>query len=155
MTKEVEELNTLVDAYRSFITRYSYYIMALCVAAIGFSVTQSLEMKLSIHLIPLGVSVLYFCLSVLFGLKFINTITKGMTTEIIMKRIRLGYDEIAGNDIAMQKMSYESISKNIPRLSKNGTLYKNVQLWCFYLGVLSFILWRIIEMYQLTVITSQ
>lgn len=146
----MEEMNQLMDTYRNFVTKYSYYIVALCVASIGFSITQTIGYKLSVYLIPLGISVFLFAISVMFGLGFINTMTKGMTTEITLKRIQLGWDEVAGSNPLEQEKRYNSVAKNIAEQAGDATFYRDAQLWCFYLGVLAFITWRIIEMYNIT-----
>lgn len=146
----MEEVNKIMEVYRSVVIKHSYYIVALCVAAIGFSVTQTMGVPISKSLIPLGFAVLFFAFSILSGFGLINSMRKGLTLELILKKIQHGQHDVAGNNPVLQQEIYEANSINIPKVSNAATMYSDLQIWLFCLGVLSFLVWRVNEMYLLS-----
>lgn len=146
----MEEVNKIMDVYRSVVIKHSYYIVAMCVAAIGFSVTQTMGTPISKSLIPLGVAVLCFALSILSGFGLITSMRKGLGLELILKKILHGLDDQAGNNPALQKIRYEANSIQRSDIENNATFFTSAQNWLFYFGVLSFLSWRVYEMYLLS-----
>lgn len=69
MMKEQEEIRT---QYRQQQEKYIYYIIALCVAAIGFSVHKTIGLPLKWTQVPLGIAVLSWGMSIYYGLRFLR-----------------------------------------------------------------------------------
>lgn len=150
----MNDISTTMDTYRSFVSKHAYYVIALCVASIGFSVSQTMDSRMSASLIPLGAAVALFSVSILFGFGLIRCMTKGLALDIILKKIAAGQDMLAGRDPYIMKEMYDKEAKNYTKLSNQATRNLNGQKWCFYLGVLTFIGWRVYEMYLLSLISA-
>lgn len=68
----MEEQKEIQKQFRQQQEKYTYYVIALCVAAIGFSVHKTIGLPLKWIQIPLGVAVLFWGISIYCGLNFIR-----------------------------------------------------------------------------------
>jgi hypothetical protein len=143
--------NELIKTFRQQQEKYIYYVIALAVTAIGFSIYRTANMKLSMSQIPLALSVLFWGLSVFFGLRFIGRSLDIVSTNIGMFDVAEGKSELTGQNPYMIEHGI-SIMKEILK-EKNEKISRcfNWQFRLFYLGVVSFIVWHIIEMYLFSI----
>lgn len=137
----MNETDELIAKFRIEQSKYAYYIIALCVAAIGFSITQTMGRVLHYELWPLGLSVFLFGISIIAGLKFIKLIVGSIARDIDIKGIRLGRDE-----------ELRVILENSKKKAKWMIIWYNLQAYTFYSGIFSFVGWRIYDMYLLSLI---
>lgn len=145
----MNSIGETMDTYRTYVSKHAYYVIALCVTAIGFSVSQTMDSRMSLSLIPLGVAIILFSVSILFGFGLIRCMTKGLALDMILKKIAAGQDMLAGINPGIIKEVYDEEAKNYTKLSDLATRNLNGQKWCFYLGIVCFIGWRVYEMYLL------
>lgn len=132
----MEELKELRNQFREQQEKYVYYIIALAVTAIGFSVYKTTGQPLKLIQIPLGLSVLFWGISVFCGLKFIAyNISMLYTNYEYLQMIKWQQDEL--------KPIMES---NI----KSAGNFFNWQGRLFYLASILFLIWHFLEMYSLT-----
>ena len=127
--------------------KYVYYIIALCVAAIAFSITETRDSALKYSQIPLGIAVLSWGLSIYFGLKFIQTILSALHSNNSYLDVIKGIHPIVGNH--PQKIEYASniLKETMEERGKTaGKLYDWQNIF-FFIGFISFIVWHILEMY--------
>jgi hypothetical protein len=127
--------------------KYAYYLIALCVAAIAFSITITRDASLKISQIPLGLAVLTWGLSIYFGLKFIQTIISALSSNNSYLDVLKGIHPIVGDN--PQKIEYASnmLKEAMEGKSKAAGKSYDWQNRFFYMGFISFIVWHIIEMY--------
>src|SRR5690606_10460858 len=64
--------------FREGQTKYRYYIIALCVAAIGFSIHETADSQIKLIQIPLAIAIVSWSLSIYFGLKAANTVLNAL-----------------------------------------------------------------------------
>jgi hypothetical protein len=69
----MQEQLQLHKEFREKQEKYTYYIIALCVTAIGFSVLQTTGQPLKVMQLPLAVAVISWGISIYCGLQFIGT----------------------------------------------------------------------------------
>lgn len=142
----MKEQLELHKEFREKQEKYAYYLVALCVASIGFSVTQTTGQPLKWIQLPLGLAVLFWGISIICGLKFIGLIVFSIYRNSAYMDMVQGRDDIAGTNPHYIEIGKEVFRKGTEKLSKNSIALYNWQERLFYLGILFFIVWRIIEM---------
>lgn len=145
-----DQKEELIKVYREQQYKYAYYIIALCVAAIGFVVTQTVGKPIKYTQIPLGGAVVAWCISIFCGLKFIQYQIAGLYNNVELLKIQDGTSELIADTPNIieyaKKLMLEQIEKNGNKTSK---LAKG-QDWCFYIGIFLFIVWHVLEMVATT-----
>lgn len=133
--------------YRERQEKYVYYVIALCVTAIGFSVFNTMGKPLRWSQIPLATSVCCWAISIVCGLKFLGYQIGALRINSIYFDIADGRDKDIGS--SPQSISYASklVEGKLDKLSNKTSKLMNMQLSLFYLGMLLFITWHIFEMY--------
>lgn len=130
--------------------KYVYYIIALSVAAVGFSVYKTSGQALNWIKIPLGLSVLCWGLSILCGLMFLKSVVGNLYTNNAYFEIIKGKDTIVGTHPENIKFAINEIQKIMKTNSERASKLGSFQEWLFYSGIVLFIVWHILEMCQLT-----
>jgi hypothetical protein len=131
----MEEQKELRSQFRQQQEKYVYYIISIAVTAIGFSVYRTTGQPLKWVQIPLGLSVCFWGISIFCGLKFIAyNISMLYTNHEYLSMIQWQKD--------MLKPIMES---NIKAAGK----YFKWQEKLFYVAMILFIVWHILEMYCL------
>lgn len=137
-------MEPIIESYRSHYQlqeKYVFYIIALCVSAIGFSVYCTTGKPMKYSQIPLLISVICWGASIFFGLNFLKKLisTKSANFELLESKY-------------FHKETYEIILKDainqiIDDLTAKCLKLFSLQEYLFYAGIVSFIIWHILEMY--------
>lgn len=142
MTEQLE----LHKEFREKQEKFAYYLIALCVASIGFSVTQTMGQHLKWTQVPLAISVLCWSISILCGLKFIGIIVFSIWRNSIYLDMIQGRDEITGGHPQKIEIGVKVYREGSEKLGKKSSSLYSLQETLFYIGIGSFLVWRIIEM---------
>ncbi|MBO6518019.1 MAG: hypothetical protein JJ975_15880 [Bacteroidia bacterium] len=146
MRKKIE----LYKAYTQGQEKLTYYLIALAVAAIGFSVTRSAELMLSIEQISLGIGVQFWAVSIFCGIRSIQYRLSHQQANLDLLRVEDGtHPEIVENP-HHQGPAGEGILDAMEEQAVNGNLCSAWQLRLFYLGILAYLVWHVIQMYYNT-----
>lgn len=129
-------------------SKFVYYIIALCVTAIGFSIVQTSRKSLDYLHIPLGVALLFWSVSVYIGFAFIKSRLSILYGNHLYLDILEGNIDDFNKSQAHQKYAVELTLKDINRISKKYERHLYIQQLLFYFGVISFVIWHVIEMYN-------
>lgn len=130
--------------------KYVYYLIALSVSAIGFSVYKTEKLSLTFSQIPLAIAVLSWGLSIFCGLKFLKyTISNLYANNDYFKIVKGKHPDI-GNQPELIKVGVESFREAMKTNGKTMKKYFRFQSYLFYSGIILFIVWHIIEMYLKT-----
>lgn len=142
----MKEQLELHKEFREKQEKYAYYLVALCVASIGFSITQTTGQPLKWIQIPLGISVLSWGISIFCGLRYIGMIVFSIKRNLIYLDIVQGKDEITGTNPHKIKIGVDVYREGSEKLNKKSILLYNWQERLFFSGILLFIVWRVTEM---------
>lgn len=144
----MEEQKEIQRQFRQQQEKYVYYIVALNVTAIGFSIYQTTGKTLNCTQIPLGLAIISFGISIYCGLKFLKYLISNLYTNNEYFEILKGaHPEIGNNSQKIQLAS--GIMKDIMiKNSNNASKFMTFQETFFYFGIILFIVWHIIEMYK-------
>lgn len=134
--------------YSTQTAKLVYYIIALCITAIGFSVSRTVEKPLCHSHIPLGIAVVFWGISVFVGFAFIKSRLRILYGNFIYLEILEGNIEEFNKTQSHQEYAAELALKDINKNSKKYEKHIFLQEILFYLGIISFIIWHIIEMYN-------
>lgn len=147
----MDEQKEIQKQFRDSQEKYIYYIIALCVAAIGFSVHKTLGVSLTKIQIPLGFAILSWAISIYSGLRFIEKRLDILFTNNQYFEILQGRNNIAGNHPEKIEIGAKVLKEIMEEKAKNVSKYFTIQKTFFFIGFLSFIVWHILEMYKNTI----
>lgn len=139
------ELENILKTHREEQVKYIYYKIGVAVAAIGFSVNQTINDKFSYQHIPLLISMFLFVLSIYFGFKFIEHFLGllWLNKEHLDPRTADGV-KITNPDI--KKIHYDvSLGELIKR--SNNTKYFSGNNYTLIAGISFFVIWYIINFF--------
>ncbi|MEO8762204.1 MAG: hypothetical protein ABI388_11760 [Bacteroidia bacterium] len=127
--------------------KYTYYIIALCVAAIGFSIHETMGQPLRCSQIPLGISIFFWGLSVFCGLRFTAYGISTLYANNAYIDILNGKNKKYGTHPEKITAASTGVSKAMESNIEVGAKYAKWQNIGFYIGSVCFIIWHIVEMY--------
>lgn len=143
----MKEQMELQKEFREKQEKYAYYLIALCVASIGFAVVRSEGMNLKLSLMPLGLAVSAWAFSIYFGFEFLGSMISSIYRNSIYLDIIQGRDQLTKNNPDLIKMGIEAYQSGSEELSKKSLHQYRLQNWLFYLGMILFIGWHVLEMF--------
>jgi hypothetical protein len=132
--------------FRNSQEKYVYYLIALCVSAIGFSIYITLNKTLSLIMIPLGFSILTWSLSIINGFKLIEMLLSLLRVNNDIFEAAKGNNPILGNDPQKINIGYEFLMKELEKGEKIAYRRHKYQYIFFIIGMISFIAWHILEL---------
>ncbi len=130
--------------------KYVYYLIAISVSAIGFSIYKTENQSLSLSKIPLGLAVISWSLSIFLGLKFLKYVISSLYANNSYFDLIKGKHPSVGSQPELIKDGVKGLRE---AMEINGGRMKKYFAWqgyLFYSGILLFIVWHIIEMYLKT-----
>lgn len=132
----------LQKQFREKQEKYVYYIIALCVAAIGFSVTKTSGDILRWSQLPLGIAVLCWGLSIYCGLKFIAYVLSNLFANNAYLDVLSGRHPQVGVNPDMQEAASVASTPPCREMENEWLFYKLFKLnyftwecFCFYYGM--------------------
>jgi hypothetical protein len=146
----MEEQKEIQKQFRQQQEKYTYYIIALCVAAIGFSVNKTIGVPLILIQIPLGIAVLAWGTSIFCGLKFLRFVISNLFTNNEYFEIIQGNNPEIGKNPQIIEAAEEGIKQAMQSNSKTASKLANWQDALFLVGFISFLVWHLIEMYMIS-----
>ena len=137
----MSDQENLFNHFRESQQKYIYYLIALSVAAIGFSVINTKDLGLSYWQIPLGLAVISWVTSIFIGFKFLTSDLRLISQNYIYLSNYWKFN-------ADQK---EKLSELWDQISKESeTQIGRLILWqkiLFFSGCIFYLLWHIFQMY--------
>ncbi len=127
--------------------KYVYYLIALSVSAVGFSIYKTENHSLTCSLVPLGLAVLSWSISIFCGLKFLKYTISNLYANNVYYEIIEGKHPDIGNTPDYIKAGVAGFKEAMEINIKTMEIYFKIQGYLFYIGILLFIVWHIIEMY--------
>lgn len=142
--KLISELHNRIENQRE---KFIYYMIALGVTAIGFSVLRTADEPLKFGQIPLGLAIMSWLLSIHFGfLNIVRTLTV-LRSNIAFLYIKAGINPLDGTKMPDIDNPTDIIEKSIKKSNEKTSLYFNKQRATLYSGIIFFIIWHLLEMY--------
>jgi hypothetical protein len=127
--------------------KYVYFILTASVAAIGFTITQTKTLSLSLTQIPLGLSLICWGLSFWFGCRNREYYNSTLYSNGELIKVQTGQNPRVGNDPRLIQAATEGMMKALNHNSDKINLYGSLQMRMFLTGAIFYIIWHVIEMY--------
>ncbi|QXE20044.1 hypothetical protein [Clostridium sp. 001] len=126
--------------------KYVYFILATTIAAIGFAITRTQNLKLNINQIPLLISVISWGISFLCGCinrEYVNS-TLYANSELL--KVESGQHPKVGIHPQLIKAASEGIREAMISNSNKANKLGKGQMCFFMIGVFFYLVWHIIVM---------
>ena len=122
--------------YRSTQEKYVYYLIALSVSALGFSIYKTENQSLAYSQIPLAMSIICWSTSIFCGLKFLKYVISNLYANNIYFEIDEGRHPDFGKNPesinSAKKVFKEAMELNGKQMEKNFKF----QGYFFYVGII-------------------
>ncbi|MFT3679712.1 MAG: hypothetical protein QM791_05540 [Ferruginibacter sp.] len=129
------------------LSKFIYYKIAVCAAAIAFSVNICIKLKLEYPQIPIGIAVLCWALSIFFGFKFLETSSSMLELNSAFFDVLTGRHSEVGNIPEKIEINAKAIEKLIYKKAYQTGTFSIIQTRLIYIGGIFFIIWAIIQMW--------
>ena len=133
--------------FRNQQEKLTYYIIGLDVAAIGFAVHRTSDMALSISQIPLGIALLCWGISIIYGFSSLKFVLGALASNHEFFEVQKGKHPDVGSHPERIKAATDGIKSAMERNSNRAEKFFNSQNIYFEWGILFFIIWHVYEMY--------
>jgi hypothetical protein len=127
--------------------KFTYYLIALCVTSIGFSIYLTMGKPFSINYIPLGFAIVSWGSSIFLGLKYLKYMMSIINANIEYLNIKSGQHPHAGRNPELIKAGMEGVMNAMDSNIKKASLFFRWQNYLFITGMILFIVYHIISMY--------
>ena len=152
MIGKMEEQLEIKRQFREQQQKFVYYVIALSVTSIGYSVYQTAGLPLNWSQIPLGFAILCWGFSIYCGFQHLKYIINTLYANNVYLDIVQGNHPEIGEDIEFIKAASSGVMDAMENNSDKANYFFSYQNNLFYLGVILFLAWHVIEMYNNTVI---
>lgn len=123
-------------------TKMVYTLLTVTTTAIGFSVLQTKDSWLGKDHIPLGLAVFFWGVSIICGWRHLNAVNRAIFADLKLVRLR------AKSPVTTQvKEDIVTWEKQVLRMRRRSKFNFIAEFWLFFIGVLAFLVWHILEMY--------
>lgn len=135
-----------IKEFRQGQEKYIYYLLAIPIAAIGFSVNITMDRKLVVIDSILALAILFWLISVLYGLLTIKKLVSSIAANIDIIDIRSGIHPLIGTHTQKIQVGVEAMMEVFDRMSNESGNYMKIQRITLYIGAVLFIVWRVLDM---------
>jgi hypothetical protein len=143
------ELQEIREAFRNQQQKYIYYLIALNVACIGFSVNITSGVALHYSHILLGIAIILWSISIFFGVKFIQLANSLLYENYEYLMISKGEHEVVKDKPNMIEYASQKYKEGMIEKSSKSDIYYKWQYRLLAAGAIFFFAWRIFDMAQL------
>jgi uncharacterized membrane protein YtjA (UPF0391 family) len=126
-----------------------YYIIALSVSAIGFSIYKTTGQSLKVVQIPIGLAVICWSISIYCGLKFLKYVISNLYANNEYFEIKRGNNSDVGNHPDAIEAGIKGYKAAMVINQNRMKRFFKYQSLLFYIGIILFIIWHLLEMYSL------
>jgi len=131
----------------SLIEKHTYFLLGAVGACIAFAFTQSKDLSLNWCQLPLGMAVLSWALSFVFGCLRVQSLIGLKLVNIALLQIVAGTDQLSRNNPTAQKIGYDAAMESIKEVNKKVGFRFRLQFYFLILGVLFYFIWHVYQMY--------
>lgn len=117
--------------------KYTYYIMAITVGCVAFSVNLTKDNSLSPELIPLAIAVLFWGISFYYGI-----------TSIQNKEVHIALSLEDWKLYSKGLFTPQSIIDDLDMRTLKGRKYRKYQNLSLFVGIIFFLIWHVLHMYS-------
>lgn len=137
----------IFKAHRDAQEKYIYFLLAAAGAGIALIVNQTHDSKLVWSMIPLGLSVLSWALSFVFGCRYLDYVRSILYANHDLLRVESGIHPMTGTHPEAIAIASEGIRTAVEKNSDRAAVLARLQFRFLVAGASLFIVWHVLEMY--------
>ena len=141
-----ENIREIYRALRTSQDKYTYFLLAVAGAGIGFAVNQTQGLPINWSQVPLGLSVLCWAVSFFYGCKHIKYINSTLYSNFTLLFVEKGRDPVLGDNPNRIAIASNAIREGMASNSDKIGKFSIRQFQYLVLGAVLFIIWHIFEM---------
>ena len=130
--------------------KYTYFLLAVAAAAIGFAVQKTEGLCFSWWLLPVALAVVSWGVSFFFGCKNLIWVQTSLGANYNLLRLRKGIHPEQPQHPDEKDAAIHGVKEALRKNSNSAQFYGIWQFRSLVAGAIFFIAWRVIEMYRLT-----
>ena len=148
-----EYMSEKIELYKQHTQKqenYTYYLIALSVAAIGYATHQTHGKGFVWSMVPLGFAVLSWAVSVILGLRYLKTVIVVIYKNMQQFIVSEGNDELLGNHPIKINIGNRVLKELI---DKDAKIANKLYIWqgrLFYGCMIFYFIWHLYGMYLVT-----
>ena len=138
-----------LEVYRQFRAsqdKYTYFLLAVSGSAIAFALNRAEDRSISLYLIPWGIALLLWALSFYFGCQHLAFMGSTLYANFELLKVKSGTHPKVGSHPGKIEAASEGISDAIQKNGNKAASYRKLQFVFIILGVISYVIWQLIEM---------
>src|SRR5690606_12537380 len=132
-----------IKQYREKQEKYIYYLIALDVSSIAFSIYTTKDSSLNIIQIPLAIAVFFWGLSIFYGLRFIRVSLSSLFTEYLYMETKED-NRFTALNTEYKKNLIDAFRNRNDKDNKLGIRFEKIMSYSFYIGILLYITFHIL-----------
>lgn len=127
--------------------KYVYFLLAGAGGAIALVINQTHDAKLSSSHALLGIAVLLWGLSFIFGCKHLAYVRSNLFANFDLLKVEGGQHPQTGNNLQMMQIASEGIRSAMEYNSNKSAMFARLQFQCLVAGAIAFVGWHTYMMY--------
>jgi hypothetical protein len=132
--------------FRAFHDKYTYFLLAVSGSAIAYALNRAENRNISIYLLPWGIALLLWAMSFYFGCQHLTFMGSALFANFELLKVKSGKHPEIGLHPEKIMAASEGISDAIKNKNNNAVIYRKLQFIFFILGIISYVVWQLIEM---------
>jgi len=125
--------------------KLKYYLIALCVTSIGYSIVRTTGKSVDCLDIPLGIAVALWAISIYLGFHFLKCFLATLKINDAQFNVHKGIHPVSKDDPRLIAIADETLKRSLNRIGRMGSLANQWQEILFYAGMIMFILWHVLD----------
>jgi hypothetical protein len=145
--------NYILETYRQLRIsqdKYTYFMLAASGSAIAYALNRAQDRLLSWLMLPWGMALLFWALSFYFGCKHLAYVSSTLYANIELLKVERGEHPDTGMHPQLMSAASEGIRAAIESNSERANSFAHLQFAFFIAGVVSYVIWQLLEMYVAT-----
>jgi hypothetical protein len=145
--------NDLLELYKQHQTgedKYTYFLLAAAGAAIAFAVQKTEGLRLSWWLLPVAAATVSWALSFFFGCRRLVWVQTALYANYSLLQLRTGTHAQQPTHPQELQAAIAGVGSALDKNAKKAQFYAIWQFRALIVGVVFFIVWRVLEMYRVT-----
>ena len=145
-----EEVLEFYKQHRVGQDKYTYFLLAIVAAAIGFAVQKTEGLCFSWWLLPVALAVVSWGVSFFFGCKNLLWVQAALGANYNLLQLRKGVHPEQPQHPAEAQAAVQGVNEALRLNIHSAQFYGIWQFRSLVVGAVFFIAWRVLEMYRLT-----
>jgi hypothetical protein len=130
--------------------KYTYFLLTVAGAAIGFAVQKTDGAIISWWLLPVAAATISWTLSFYFGCKNLDSVLSAILVNYNLLQLKQGSHSNQPNHPQAVQIAMQSTMAALDSRIDEAAKFARRQFWFLISGVALFVLWRVLEMIRLT-----